>query len=102
MLRNTAFNTFNYWTIISANASIVDGWCEFTIQGIWSGINQNFKPEKGVDYIISYEAYLVDTEATSAFLECDFGSPDDARAITKNPTNYSKKNSMPNWRSKFY
>ena len=91
LLRNTAFNTFNYWTIISANASIVDGWCEFTIQGIWSGINQNFKPEKGVDYIISYEAYLVDTEATSAFLECDFGSPDDARAITKNPTNYSKK-----------
>lgn len=91
LLRNTAFNTFNYWTIISANASIVDGWCEFTIQGIWSGITQNFKPEKGVDYIISYEAYLVDTEATSAFLECDFGSPDDARAITKNPTNYSKK-----------
>lgn len=91
LLRNTAFNTFNYWTIISANASIVDGWCEFTIQGIWSGITQNFKPEKGVDYIISYEAYLVDTEATSAFLECDFGSPDDSLAITKNPTKYSKK-----------
>lgn len=91
LLRNTAFNTFNYWTIISANASIVDGWCEFTIQGIWSGITQNFKPEKGVDYIISYEAYLVDTEATSAFLECDFGSPDDKLAITKTPTKYSKK-----------
>ena len=91
LLRNTAFNTFNYWTIVNANASIVDGWCEFTIQGIWSGITQNFKPEKGVDYIISYEAYLVDTEATSAFLECDFGSPDDSLAITKNPTKYSKK-----------
>ena len=91
LLRNTAFNTFNYWTIIIANASIVDGWCEFTIQGNWSGITQNFKPEKGVDYIISYEAYLVDTEATSAFLECDFGSPDDKLAITKNPTKYTKK-----------
>ena len=91
LLRNTAFNTFNYWTIISANASIVDGWCEVTINDTWSGITQNFKPEKGVDYIISYEAYLVDTEATSAFLECDFGSPDDALAITKTPTNYSKK-----------
>lgn len=91
LLRNTAFNTFNYWTIVNANASIVDGWCEFTIQERLSGIDQNFKPEKGVDYIISYEAYLVDTEATSAFLECDFGSPDDNLAITKNPTNYSKK-----------
>ena len=91
LLRNTAFNTFNYWTIVGANASIVDGWCEFTIQGNWSGITQNFKPEKGVDYIISYEAYLVDTEATSAFLECDFGVSDDALAITKNSTNYSKK-----------
>lgn len=91
LLRNTAFNTFNYWTIIIANASIVDGWCEFTIQGKRSGISQNFKPEKGVDYIISYEAYLVDTEATSAFLECDFGSPNDKLAITKNPTKYTKK-----------
>ena len=91
LLRNTAFNTFNYWTIRNANASIVDGWCEVTINDRWSGIAQNFKPEKGVDYIISYEAYLVDTEATSAFLECDFGVPDNALAITKNPTNYSKK-----------
>lgn len=91
LLRNTAFNTFNYWTIINANASIVDGWCELTINGTWSGITQNFKPEKGVDYIISYEAYLVDTEATSAFLECDFGSPDNTLAITKTPTKYSKK-----------
>lgn len=91
LLRNTAFNTFNYWNIISAKLEVVDGWCEVTINNIWSGITQNFKPEKGVDYIISYEAYLVDTEATSAFLECDFGSPDDKLAITKTPTKYSKK-----------
>ena len=91
LLRNTAFNTFDYWTIINAKLEVVDGWCEVTINGKWSGIIQNFKPEKGVDYIISYEAYLVDTEATSAFLECDFGSPDDKLAITKNPTKYSKK-----------
>lgn len=91
LLRNTSFNTFKYWNSISAKLEVVDGWCEVTINDIWSGITQNFKPEKGVDYIISYEAYLVDTEATSAFLECDFGSPDDALAITKNPTNYSKK-----------
>ena len=91
LLRNTAFNTFNYWNIISAKLEVVDGWCEVTINNIRSGITQNFKPEKGVDYIISYEAYLVDTEATSAFLECDFGSPDDKLAITKTPTKYSKK-----------
>lgn len=91
LLRNAAFNTFKYWNSISAKLEVVDGWCEVTINDTWSGITQNFKPEKGVDYIISYEAYLVDTEATSAFLECDFGSPDDALAITKNPTNYSKK-----------
>lgn len=91
LLRNTSFNSFKYWNSINAKLEVVDGWCEFTIQGIWSGIYQNFKPEKGVDYIISYEAYLVDTEATSAFLECDFGSPDDSLAITKNPTKYTKK-----------
>nr|DAT96095.1 MAG TPA: tail protein [Bacteriophage sp.] len=91
LLRNAAFNTFKYWNSISAKLEVVDGWCEVTINGTWSGITQNFKPEKGVDYIISYEAYLVDTEATSAFLECDFVSPDDRLAITKNPTNYSKK-----------
>lgn len=91
LLRNTAFNTFKYWNSTNAKLEVVDGWCEVTINAYWSGIKQNFKPEKGVDYIISYEAYLVDTEATSAFLECDFGVPDDALAITKNPTNYSKK-----------
>lgn len=91
LLRNTSFNTFNYWNAINAKLAVVDGWCEVTINDIWSGITQNFKPEKGVDYIISYEAYLVDTEATSAFLECDFGSPDDKLAITKTPTKYSKK-----------
>lgn len=91
LLRNTSFNTFKYWDIINAKLEVVDGWWEVTINGKWSGIIQNFKPEKGVDYIISYEAYLVDTEATSAFLECDFGSPDDKLAITKNPTKYSKK-----------
>lgn len=91
LLRNTSFNTFNYWNAISAKLAVVDGWCEVTINDYWSGIAQNFKPEKGVDYIISYEAYLVDTEATSAFLECDFGAPDDALAIAKTPTKYSKK-----------
>lgn len=91
LLRNTAFNTFKYWNLANAKLEVVDGWCEVTIKRTWSGITQNFKPEKGVDYIISYEAYLVDTEATSAFLECDFGSPDNKRAITKTPTKYSKK-----------
>lgn len=91
LLRNTAFNTFKYWDIISAKFAVVEGWCEVTINDYWSGIKQNFKPEKGVDYIISYEAYLVDTEATSAFLECDFGSPDDKLTITKTPTKYTKK-----------
>lgn len=91
LLRNTAFNTFNYWNIICAKLAVVEGWCEVTINDTWSGITQNFKPEKGTEYIISYEAYLVDTEATSAFLECDFGSPDNTLAITKTPTKYSKK-----------
>lgn len=91
LLRNTAFNTFKYWNSISAKLEVVDGWCEVTINDYWSGIKQNFKPEKGTEYIISYEAYLVDTEVTSAMLECDFGSPDDSLAITKNPTKYSKK-----------
>ena len=91
LLRNTAFNTFKYWNSRSAKLAVVEGWCEVTINDYWSGIAQNFKSEKGVDYIISYEAYLVDTEATSAFLECDFGSPDDKLAITKNPTKYTKK-----------
>lgn len=91
LLRNTAFNTFKYWNSISAKLAVVEGWCEVTINDYWSGINQNFKPEKGTEYIISYEAYLVDTEATSAFLECDFGSPDNKLAITKTPTKYSKK-----------
>lgn len=91
LLRNTAFNTFNYWNTISAKLAVVEGWCEVTINDYWSGITQNFKPEKGTEYIISYEAYLVDTEVTSAMLECDFGSPDNALAITKTPTKYSKK-----------
>ena len=91
LLRNTAFNTFKYWNIIRAKLEVVDGWCEVTINDIWSGITQNFKPEKGTEYIISYEAYLVDTEVTSAMLECDFGSPDNTLAITKTPTKYSKK-----------
>jgi hypothetical protein len=91
LLRNTAFNTFKYWNSINAKLEVVDGWCEVTINGTWSGITQNFKPEKGTEYIISYEAYLVDTEATSAFLECDFGLPDNTLAITKTPTKYSKK-----------
>lgn len=101
LLRNTAFNTFKYWNSISAKLAVVEGWCEVTINDYWSGINQNFKPEKGTEYIISYEAYLVDTEATSAFLECDFGSPDNKLAITKTPTKYSKKVPYPINASKF-
>lgn len=91
LLRNTAFNTFDYWTIANANASIVDGWCEFTIQGNWNGMYQNFIPKKDVEYILSYEAYLVDTAATSNRLESDFGSPDNSLNITKTPTKYTKK-----------
>lgn len=91
LLRNTAFNTFDYWTIVNANASIVDGWCEFTIQGNWNGMCQNFIPKKDVEYILSYEAYLVDTAATSNRLESDFGSPDNSLNITKTPTKYTKK-----------
>lgn len=91
LLRNTAFNTFDYWTIVNANASIVDGWCEFTIQGNWNGMYQNFIPKKDVEYILSYEAYLVDTTATSNRLESDFGSPDNSLNLTKTPTKYTKK-----------
>lgn len=91
LLRNTAFNTFDYWSIQSAKLAIVDGWCEITINDYWSGITQNFTVQKGVEYIVSYEAYLVDTEVTSANLECDFGSPDNSLAITKTPTKYIKK-----------
>lgn len=91
LLRNTAFNTFDYWTIVNANASIVDGWCEFTIQGNWSGMYQNFTPKKDVEYMLSYEAYLVDTTATSNRLESDFGSPDNSLNLTKTPTKYTKK-----------
>lgn len=91
LLRNTAFNTFDYWTIVNANASIVDGWCEFTIQGNWNGMYQNFTPKKDVEYMLSYEAYLVDTTATSNRLESDFGSPDNSLNLTKTPTKYTKK-----------
>lgn len=91
LLRNTAFNTFNYWAVVNADASIVDGWCEFTIQKLWSGMYQTFIPKKDVEYILSYEAYLVDTEATSAKLESDFGNPDNFLNITKTPTKYTKK-----------
>lgn len=91
LLRNTAFNTLEYWSARNANLAIVDGWCEVTINDTWSGIVQHFIPEKGVDYIISYEAYLVDTKATSALLECDFGVPDNLLQITKEPTKYSKE-----------
>lgn len=101
LLRNTAFNTFNYWNIISAKLEVVDGWCEVTINNIWSGITQNFKPEKGVEYIVSYEAYLVDTEVTSAYLECDFGSPDNSMNITKTPTKYTKKIPYPTYSVNF-
>lgn len=101
LLRNTAFNTLKFWKNESAKLAIVDGWCEVTIDNIWSGITQNFKPEKGVEYIVSYEAYLVDTEVTSAYLECDFGSPDNSMNITKTPTKYTKKIPYPTYSVNF-
>lgn len=91
LLRNTAFNTFKYWNGMNGKLAIVDGWCEITINDRWSGFSQSFIPKNGVDYVVSYEAYLVDTEVPSANLECDFGKPDNLLAITKTPTKYSKK-----------
>ena len=97
LLLNTGFNTFNHWIkgINTKSLQIVDGWCEVTIGGAWSGFVQEFTPEKNVEYIVSYEAYLVDTVAGTARLETDFGTPDQNQTISKTPTKYSLKLKYP-------
>lgn len=97
LLLNTGFNTFNHWIKGSNTKSLqmVNGWCEVTIGGIWSGFVQEFIPEKNVEYIVSYEAYLVDTVAETAVLETDFGTPDQNQTINKTPAKYSLKLKYP-------
>lgn len=97
LLLNTGFNTFNHWIKGSNTKSLqmVNGWCEVTIGGEWSGFVQEFIPEKNVEYIVSYEAYLVDTVAETAVLETDFGTPDQNQTINKTPAKYSLKLKYP-------
>lgn len=97
LLLNTGFNTFNHWIKGSNTKSLqmVNGWCEVTIGGKWSGFVQEFIPEKNVEYIVSYEAYLVDTVAETALLETDFGTPDQNQTINKTPAKYSLKLKYP-------
>lgn len=97
LLLNTGFNTFNHWIKGSNTKSLqmVNGWCEVTIGGTWSGFVQEFIPEKNVEYIVSYEAYLVDTVAETALLETDFGTPDQNQTINKTPAKYSLKLKYP-------
>lgn len=97
LLLNTGFNTFNHWIKDSNTKSLqmVNGWCEVTIGGTWSGFVQEFIPEKNVEYIVSYEAYLVDTVAETAVLETDFGTPDQNQTINKTPAKYSLKLKYP-------
>ena len=97
LLLNTGFNTFNHWIKCSNTKSLqmVNGWCEVTIGGTWSGFVQEFIPEKNVEYIVSYEAYLVDTVAETALLETDFGTPDQNQTINKTPAKYSLKLKYP-------
>ena len=97
LLLNTGFNTFNHWIKGGNTKSLqmVNGWCEVTIGGTWSGFVQEFIPEKNVEYIVSYEAYLVDTVAETAVLETDFGTPDQNQTINKTPAKYSLKLKYP-------
>lgn len=97
LLLNTGFNTFNHWIKGSNTKSLqmVNGWCEVTIGGTFSGFVQEFIPEKNVEYIVSYEAYLVDTVAETAVLETDFGTPDQNQTINKTPAKYSLKLKYP-------
>lgn len=97
LLLNTGFNTFNHWIKGSNTKSLqmVNGWCEVTIGGTRSGFVQEFIPEKNVEYIVSYEAYLVDTVAETAVLETDFGTPDQNQTINKTPAKYSLKLKYP-------
>ncbi|MFI3086808.1 phage tail protein [Streptococcus sp. 2022WUSS037] len=69
-----------------------DGWIEVTIKNRWSGFywlySDNIKPSEK-QYVLSYEAYLVDTVANTAYLETDFGSPDQSLLIDKTPKRYT-------------
>ncbi|WP_024377097.1 phage tail spike protein [Streptococcus suis] len=69
-----------------------DGWIEVTIKNRWSGFHwlysDNIKPSEK-QYVLSYEAYLVDTVANTAYLETDFGSPDQSTCINKTPKRYT-------------
>ncbi|HEP1838489.1 TPA: hypothetical protein VCA64_002391, partial [Streptococcus suis] len=69
-----------------------DGWIEVTIKNKWSGFHwlysDNIKPSEK-QYVLSYEAYLVDTVANTAYLETDFGSPDQLTLINKTPKRYT-------------
>ncbi|MFM0584333.1 hypothetical protein P7J61_09630, partial [Streptococcus suis] len=69
-----------------------DGWIEVTIKNRWSGFHwlysDNIKPSEK-QYVLSYEAYLVDTVANTAYLETDFGSPDQSLPINKTPKRYT-------------
>ncbi|HEM5503286.1 hypothetical protein HO950_09515 [Streptococcus suis] len=69
-----------------------DGWIEVTIKNRWSGFHwlysDNIKPSEK-QYVLSYEAYLVDTVANTAYLETDFGSPDQFTRINKTPKRYT-------------
>ncbi|WP_238718719.1 phage tail spike protein [Streptococcus suis] len=79
----------------TAGASFVqsdDGWIEVTIKNRWSGFHwyysDDINPSKK-QYVVSYEAYLVDTVAETARLESDFGSPDQLTLINKTPKRYT-------------
>ncbi|HEM2777312.1 TPA: hypothetical protein U0614_000434 [Streptococcus suis] len=69
-----------------------DGWIEVTIKNRWSGFywyySDDINPSKK-QYVVSYEAYLVDTVAETARLESDFGSPDQLTLINKTPKRYT-------------
>ncbi|NQL26711.1 hypothetical protein HO469_09845 [Streptococcus suis] len=69
-----------------------DGWIEVTIKNRWSGFHwyysDDINPSKK-QYVVSYEAYLVDTVAETARLESDFGSPDQLTLINKTPKRYT-------------
>ncbi|MCB2915702.1 phage tail spike protein [Streptococcus suis] len=69
-----------------------DGWIEVTIKNRWSGFHwyysDDINPSKK-QYVVSYEAYLVDTVAETARLESDFGSPDQSTLINKTPKRYT-------------
>ncbi|MGO0057924.1 phage tail spike protein, partial [Streptococcus suis] len=69
-----------------------DGWIEVTIKNRWSGFHwlysDNIKPSEK-QYVLSYEAYLVDTVANTAYLETDFGSPEQSLPINKTPKRYT-------------